>query len=145
MDRLRITEYFDSVINEIDLFTERKCQQDQRWEKFGNDRREEQIKVVKEMERKRLELANGGEKTEEESVRVKGGFCFGLEFSGLWFLVITNRQVSQEEKELFKVLIEWPGLSYIERLRALTKSNKDLNVRRNYILSKLVGLINDLF
>ena len=48
--RLEIVKYFDSIINDLDIFTETKIAGDNGLEKVLNERRDEQIKYIRRVE-----------------------------------------------------------------------------------------------
>lgn len=107
--RLEIAEYFDSVVNEIDLFTEKKLQHDETGtpEDWWNTRRESQIEEVRRIERACLSRLNKI-KSNQEEIRTKKAFveyCFTVEFGDLLFLAKANRYVDPKEIGLFKFFI----------------------------------------
>lgn len=129
MEKLKIAEYFDSIVNKIDIFTETKILLNQALNDFYNDRRQKQIELVREIEKKNLlrndrvkkKINNAG----EERDTVEGGFCFVVEFADMLFLAITNRHVSQEEQDLLRLMLRWPNLSYREREKTLSDNYKN--------------------
>ena len=111
MLRLRVAEYFDSVVNEIDLYTETKIQsiKTQTEEDWWNKRRQEQIDEVRRIERACLDHVNTL-KVEEKEIesgewmkRVFVEYCFTVNFDGLVYLVKANRYVEPKEKRFLDV------------------------------------------
>lgn len=148
MEKLRITQYFDSIINEIDILTETKIQQNQAFEEFYNERRQKQIDILKEFEQENLlrveNTLNTGKKS-EESNNADGRFWSVIEFADTWFLVRSNKNITPEEKELFRVLLRWPNSTACERLKFL--SDFEEVPRREEFWLKVIhfnGILNNI-
>lgn len=127
MDKLRITDYFDSVINQIDIFTETEIKEESSMEKPFNERRQIQIEAIKAIEQKNLmrveSLASKIRKGDDESIpcdEALKDYCFVVEFGKILFLATAGRQISNEEQTLLQTLLRWPYSSHREILEQLT-------------------------
>lgn len=124
MLRLKLTEYFDSVVNEIDLFTETRIQQDHRLEKWWNDRREEQIEAIRRIERTCL----ARDKRDQGNVESQGfvEYCFTFIYADMLFLAQANRYVTSQEQELLEAQLNWQNLSQYDQIsKFVTNWNKE--------------------
>lgn len=119
MLKKHIVEYFDSVVREIDFFTELKIQQDVSLEEVWNKRRDVQIKTVQQLQTASLTKAD---KFDDESQLEKAldEFCFTVEFNSLLFVIKVNRYVGPNEINLFKSLLEWKKLTAQQRINLIT-------------------------
>lgn len=140
MLKVRITEYFESIVNQIDIFTEIKIQQDELAACRLNERRDEQIRFIKAIESASLvrvaKLNIGPENNESDLIsKVLEETCFVVEFAGLLFLASVDRFVDSDEIDVFKKLIMWSDMSDAERWSFLTKKQ---NVSFNVSFSLLI-------
>lgn len=114
--KLAISSYFDSVISQIDYYTEKTIAHcDYRDNELlvacVNQRREKQIKLVKEMEQKNLANVDTVDlKTDyEESQLMKKlfkEFCFTSEFYGWLFVIVTDSYRSDNQLKLFQMFLQ---------------------------------------
>lgn len=136
--RLRISEYFDTVVNQIDLFTETKITHDNRLEQSLNERREQQLQIVRNVERvtlarvDRLDLNDNEQNILERSFASE--FCFTVELAEFLFLVKVNRYLSPNEIDVFKTFLKWKHMSDQERHSFLTNQNSCFEVVGSYYL-----------
>lgn len=134
MLRLKVVEYFDSVINQIDLFTETKIlQKDTKIsEEWLNKRRDRQIEAVKQIEQACLtqlaEVKKENEREWKEKVFVE--YCFVVEYRRLLFLATSKRYVDSNEIEFVTNRLRWDVLSENEITNFFVKEGK-VAVRRN--------------
>ena len=113
MLRLQIVEHFDEVINEVDLFTEKKIQSRkyQSEEDWWNKRRQDQIDEIRQIERaclnnaETLSVKEGEMETGEWMKRALVEDCFTIDHRGLLFLAKANRFVEPKEKKLLQLCI----------------------------------------
>lgn len=108
MFRLRIADYFDSVVNKVDLFTEKKIQKEEAPnEDWWNTRRQEQIDTIREIERVcliHLKSVDLNEIERDEWMpRVFVEYCFTTEYDGLLFVVKADRYVEPRERQLLEI------------------------------------------
>ena len=108
MSRLAIAENFDSVINQIDLFTETKIQEtaqrqglDEEW---WNRRRDEQLKVIGEIQQACLAQAS---RRCKEDMFVE--YCFTVEYAEMLYLVRAKSHVESSEIEMISNRLRWSG------------------------------------
>lgn len=99
-----MNDYFDTVRNELDLFTETKISQKVEQESFWNERREKQIEVIR-----KIELAGQiktGKLKDSPWSQVLSEFCFLLEYGGLMFVATVNKYVDEKEIKILRKLVE---------------------------------------
>lgn len=108
MPRLKIVKYFDTLRNELDLFTETKINENADHENFWNRRREKQIEAIEQMERDILAKTNKILNMEGSNMMMSPvrEFCFLLEYTGMIFVAKLDRYVAQEEIDTLKELIK---------------------------------------
>jgi hypothetical protein len=97
--RLSIVEYFDSVINEIDLFTEKEAHKSKLDRNELNKNREVLIKQVKECEKASLSNL-----AQQNKLNPNFSFCFVLNHGNNLRLVVTDTFLSQPNIDIFKSL-----------------------------------------
>lgn len=124
MLRRTVFEYFDSIVSEIDLFTEIKIQEDVRnSEECWNKRREQQIEAVRQIEKTCLRHVDVIKTADKELILPTAVFveyCFTVEYGGMLFVVKSNRFVDTDEIELFKVMLVWDSWSSQMKMNYLT-------------------------
>lgn len=112
--RLQIVDYFDSLVNEIDLFTETRILEGKTPEEWLNTRREEQIQAIRQIEKASLtrldSIETKDDKDWKKQVYVK--YCFTIEYGGVMYLSVASRYVGLEQIELLKTRLSRGALCY---------------------------------
>ena len=135
MIRVKIAEYFESLRNELDLFSEIKISEDVEYDTFWNERRDKQIDAINKIEQVALvkanSLASKEMKQDEESEMMRQAmseFCFLIKYSGLLFVATVDRYVEQKEIQTFQNILKADLTSDIEK-RLLIDQEKKLEIR----------------
>lgn len=119
MLRLKVAEYFDSVVSCVDLFTESKLQENvsEEEERMLNERRSHQIESIKQLEAAcYLQINNTQNKIDEDLSAVFVQYCFTHEYAGLLYLIKTKRYINMDEKRLIQNILNWDKLSWQDQL-----------------------------
>lgn len=131
--RLRIVEFFDSLRNELDLFTETKIAENAELESFWNKRRQQQIDAIGHIEQAKLANSNNllnkeCQESEMMSQVMSHGFCFLLEYGGMSFVARVDRYVEQTEIEILRKIIESQRLNSHQRIQLFTDNAQHSNI-----------------
>lgn len=120
--RLQVTEYFDSVVNQIDVFVETKIQRGEAPEEWWNKRREEQIQAIKQIEHSCLAQAPETVDETDGRERLFSEYCFTIEYADMLFLIRAKRYVESEEIDLLKKRLKWIELSEQQMIKYFTQN-----------------------
>ena len=130
MQRLRVANYFDDVVAEVDLFTETELQklvgkdedgevdsaEVNRW----NRRREEQIEAIRRCEQAcYLHLSKSKIDDDDNDASIFVEYCFTLDHFGMLYVIKTDQYVSPDEKCLLHKVIKLSGMSESDKLKTL--------------------------
>lgn len=130
MFRLKIVEHFESMRNELDLFTETKIRENVDLESFWNKRREEQIEALNQREQSALtESVKEVKQDEECNMSLYSKFCFLFENDGLMFVATVDKFVEAKEIELFKKFLKIGSMSSFKRSNFLLGGKRVFKTR----------------
>lgn len=117
-----MTEYFDSVVNQIDVFVETKIQTRETPEEWWNKRRDEQIEAIRQIEQACLGQVSRLERIDETDwkERVFVEYCFTVEYADMIFVARANRYVQPDEIDLLKMRLKWIELTDKQMMRYFT-------------------------